>query len=189
MTVETPATPAAEPQAPVTPVVPPATPTPAPATPETPPAPKAEEKTFTQAELDAILKDRLDRDRKARETQAQKERDDAEQKRLQEQGEFQKIAENEKARADKAEAELQQVRFDALRAKVAVDHKLPPEWAARLIGEDEAALAEDAKALAKTLVPQTPVPGASPSPKPSGPVGAMTDDEARARHGRGLYSW
>lgn len=189
MTVETPATQATEPQTPAIPAPANGGITPVPATPETPPAPKAEEKTFTQAELDAILKDRLDRDRKAREAQSQKEKDDAEAERLRQQGEFQKIAENEKARADKAEAELKQERFNALRARVAADHKLPPEWATRLIGEDEAALAEDAKALAKTLVPQTPVPGASPSPKPSGPVGAMTDDEARARHSRGLYSW
>lgn len=189
MTVETPATPAAEPQAPVTPVVPPATPTPAPATPETPPAPKAEEKTFTQADIDRIVKERLDRAEKLSAEKLQKEQEAAEQKRLQEQGEFKTLAEKEKARADQLEAQLKQRDYDALRARVAADHKLPPEWATRLIGDDEAALAEDAKALAKTLVPQTPVPGASPSPKPSGPVGAMTDDEARARHSRGLYSW
>jgi len=183
MTVEVPATPATEPQAPAAPIVS------APATPATPPAPKADDKTFTQAELDTIVKDRLDRDRKARETQAQKDKDEAEAERLRQQGEFQKIAENEKARADKAEAELKQERFNAMKARIAADHKLPAEWAARLIGDDEAALVEDAKALAKTLAPSTPVPGATPSPKPAGPVGAMTDDEARARHGRGLYTW
>lgn len=190
MTVETPATPAAEPQAPVTPVVPPATPTPAPATPETPPAPKAEEKTFTQADIDRIVKERLDRAEKLSAEKLQKEQEAAEQKRLQEQGEFKTLAEKEKARADQLEAQLKQRDYDALRAKVAADHKLPPAMAARLIGDDEAALAADATELAKTLVPATPVPGAGPSPRPSAPAGTQADDDARLAHRRAtLSSW
>lgn len=185
MTVETPVTPVAqEPQAPVVPVTPVV-----PAPPETPPAPKADEPKFTQADIDRIVKDRLDRAEKASAEKLQKEQEAAEQKRLQEQGEFKTLAEKEKARADQLEATLKQRDFDALRLKVATDNNLPAAWAVRLVGDDEAALTADAKELAKTLVPATPVPGASPSPKSSGPAGALSDDEARRTHSRGLYSW
>lgn len=62
------------------------------------------EKTFTQAELDAIVKDRLERaQRKAQETEA-KARADAEAKALAEQGEFKTLAEQRAQRI----AELEQ---------------------------------------------------------------------------------
>lgn len=182
-----PQAPVAEPVAPVAPA-PPVAP-PVEQTPATPPAPTAEEPKFTQAQVDAILKDRLARADKAAAEKLQKEQEAAEAKRLAEQGEFKTIAEKEKARADALEATLKQRDYDSLRTKVAVANKLPAEMAVRLVGDDETALTDDAKRLVALLVPATPVPGASPSPKPSGPVGAMTDDEARARHSRGLYSW
>lgn len=185
MTVDVPTTPVAqEPQAPVIPAI-----VPVPAQPETPPAPKAEEKTFTQAELNAILKDRLDRERNAATEKANAEKKAAEEEQAKQQGEWQKLAEQRAADLEAMKAEIKRRDHDALRSKVAAANKLPAEWASRLLGDDEAALDADAKSLAKTLVPATPAPGAGPSPKPSGPVGAMTDDEARNRHSRGLYSW
>lgn len=192
MTEATQATPVA--QEPHAPVVPPAVPTPAPSAaprqsqPETPPAPKADEKTFTQADIDRIVKERLDRAEKANADKLQKEQEAAEQKRLQEQGQFKELADKEKARADQLEATLKQRDYDALRAKVAADNNLPAAWAVRLVGDDETALTADAKELAKTLVPAAPVPGASPSPKPAGPAGGAGDEAAQAAQRRSILS-
>ncbi len=180
----------------VPPAAPPATPAPAtppnpaPAPPVTPPDPKADEPKFTQADIDRIVKERLDRAEKASADKLQKEQDAAEQKRLQEQGQFKELADKERARADKAEADLKVERHNALKAKVAAENNLPPAWAARLVGEDEAALTLDAKELAKTVAPATPPPGNGPSPKPAGSAGGPSDDEARLAHRRAtLSSW
>jgi len=181
MTEVTPGTTVVEPVAPVVP-------NPAPETPVTPPEPKADEPKFTQAQLEAIVKERLDRERKASDEKRRKELEDAEAKKLAEQGEFKTIAEREKARADELEARLKQRDFDALRAKVAADNKLPAEWASRLLGGDEAALDADAKALAKTLIPSTPVPGASPSPRPAGLAGGPNDEAAQSAQRRSILS-
>lgn len=62
------------------------------------------EKTFTQAELEAIVKDRLDRAQRKAAEQADKARQDAEAKALAEQGEFKTLAEQRAARI----AELEQ---------------------------------------------------------------------------------
>lgn len=184
MTDATPETPVAqEPQAPV---VPPAVPAPAP--PVTPPAPKADEKTFTQAELNAIVKDRLDRERKAAQEKADADKKAAEEEQAKQQGEWQKLAEQRAADLEKLQAELTKRDYDALRARVAAENHLPAAWAVRLVGDDEAALTLDAKELAKTLVPAAPVPGASPSPKPAGPAGGAGDEAAQAAQRRSILS-
>ena len=69
-----------------------------------------EEPKFTQAQLDAILSDRLERERKKREEADKKAREEAERKRLEENNEF-------KSLADKYREELDALREDALKAK------------------------------------------------------------------------
>jgi len=71
-----------------------------------PPAP--EDKRFTQAELDAIVRDRLDRERKKRETDDAKAREQAEADRLREQHEYQKLAEQHAARIQALEPQAAQ---------------------------------------------------------------------------------
>lgn len=61
---------------------------------------------FTQAQLDAIVKDRLERERKKTADDAEKARKDAEAIRLKEQGEFQKLAEQRQTRITELEAEV-----------------------------------------------------------------------------------
>jgi uncharacterized protein DUF4355 len=100
------------------------------------------ERTFTQADLDRIVRERL--------AEARKRADkDAEDRKLAEQGEFQKLLEQEKARAADLEQQLKQRDHDALKARVAAKHKLPAELAERLRGETEEDLDKDAQALAK----------------------------------------
>lgn len=69
-----------------------------------------EGKTFTQADVDRIVKERLEREKKKREEAIQKERDEAERKRLEEQGEYKELAE-------KLQAQLDAYKEDALKAK------------------------------------------------------------------------
>lgn len=62
-----------------------------------------EDKRFSQAELEAIVKDRLERQRRATEAQSQKEREATEAKALEEQQQFQKLAEQRQKRIEELE--------------------------------------------------------------------------------------
>lgn len=62
------------------------------------------EKTFTQAELEQVVKDRLDRAQRKAQADADKARQDAEAKALAEQGEFKTLAEQRAARIAELEA-------------------------------------------------------------------------------------
>jgi hypothetical protein len=56
-----------------------------------------DDKRFTQAELDAVVKDRLERQKRASEAAQEKTRKEAEEKALKEQGEFKTLAESRQA--------------------------------------------------------------------------------------------
>lgn len=73
---------------------------------EAPPPANSGEKTFTQADLDRIIADRLAREEKKRTDAAEKARKDAEQKTLQEQGEYKTLAEQRAAELAAATAKL-----------------------------------------------------------------------------------
>ncbi len=88
---------------------------------------QAQERKFTQAELDRIVQERL-----------------AEEKRRGSRTTEQRIAD--------LEAQLAQSKLEALRATVANRHNLPPALAGRLRGSTETELEADAKELSK-LVP------------------------------------
>lgn len=184
-----PATPPADPAPPATP--PPATPpAPNPAPPVTPPDPKADEPRFTQADIDRIVKERLERAERTAQEKADAERKKLEEEQAKQQGEWQKLAEQRAADLEKLQNELKTERYNALRSKVATAHNLPADMATRLVGDDEAALNEDAKRLAELIAPKTPPPGNGPSPKPAGSAGGPSEDEARLAHRRAtLSSW
>lgn len=54
------------------------------------------------------------------------------------------------------EAAIASAQLDTARERVAAKYKLPPIWAARLRGDDEASLDADAKELSKTVVVKAP---------------------------------
>lgn len=102
------------------------------------------ERTFTQAELDAHIARRL------------KEADDRRKKQVEEEaakakGEWETVAKAKEAEIEALKAEVAKRDHEALMLRVAAKHKLPPELADRLRGEDEAALEADAKELAKLI--------------------------------------
>lgn len=96
--------------------------------------------------------------------------------------------EKAQARADAAEAELTTSRIEAIRASIALEKKLTPSQAKRLVGTTREELEADADDLLADLNNTTPVTPAAPSPDGQGnqgdPVGAVKqiqsqDDLAR----------
>lgn len=81
----------------------------APGAPAPAPAPNGgtDDKRFTQAELDAIVKDRLERERKKADETAAKTKADAEAAAAKEQGEWKKLAEQHEARVGELEPRVQ----------------------------------------------------------------------------------
>lgn len=65
-----------------------------------------EERTYTKADLENIIKDRLERQRRANETAAAKAAEEARLKALQENGEFKKLYEEQQAALDAAKQQL-----------------------------------------------------------------------------------
>lgn len=77
----------------------------------------AEPKTFTQEQLDAIIADRLARERKKQEDAAQKLRDEAEQKRLKDNEEYKELADKLQAQLDALNEDAQKAKKEALLVK------------------------------------------------------------------------
>jgi hypothetical protein len=113
-------------------------------------------KTFTQAEVDALIAQRLERARKSAEESANKARSEAERKAAEQQGEFQKLYEAEKAQREATEQRAKALELASLRRDVAEKMGVPSALAARLQGETLEELEADAKALMAAL----PKPGA-----------------------------
>lgn len=72
-----------------------------------------EEKQFTQADIDRIVKERLDRDRKKSEAKAEQEKAEAAKKLLEEQGEYKELLEATKAELEALKAEQEKRERDS----------------------------------------------------------------------------
>ncbi|MDA8186651.1 MAG: DUF4355 domain-containing protein [Dehalococcoidales bacterium] len=114
------------------------------------------EKTFTQAELDAIIAERLKRERErykdfdaykkaAEEYQKLREAQMSETEKLQA-----KLAEYERQIIEK-EREAAEARLESLRLKVLDEMGLPKAWAQRIFGTTEEEIRQDAEELKKLL--------------------------------------
>ena len=108
-------------------------------------------RTFTQADVDRMIADRLDRERKHSETKAQKAREEGERKAAEEQGQYQKLYEAERAKATAAEQRARELELASLRRDAAAKFALPAKLAERLKGETPEELEADAKAIAADL--------------------------------------
>jgi hypothetical protein len=117
---------------------------------------KPPDKTFTQAELDAIIADRLQREREktkdyadlkkaAEEYQKLKEAQMSEQEKLQA-----KLADFEKKLLEK-EREAAEAKTETLKLKILDEFGLPKSWAGRIFGTTEAEIRSDADELKKLL--------------------------------------
>lgn len=150
---------------------------------------QAEEKKFTQAELNAAIDARIRRERDAAEAKAKKDKEAAEAEALKEQNRFKELAEQHEARVKELEAEVAARDHAALKAKVAAKHKLPDAMAARLLGTTEDELEADAKELAKVVTESAPPQaGNGPAPRPAGAAGQVgVDDIIKQKRASGAY--
>lgn len=115
-----------------------------------------DDKRFTQAELDAIVKDRLDRERKASETKAQREREAAEADALKEQSKFKELADQrEKQLADLEPFKDKAERYEAaLKTHLDAERKSLPAHITALLDKLDVAeqlewIASNREAIAK----------------------------------------
>jgi hypothetical protein len=130
----------------VTPVTPPVEPT----TESSPVTP--DEKKFSQAELDKIIKERLERESTKRKDAEEKIKEQAERDALAKNQEWEKLAKKREDELLKAQATIKQHELNELRNKAAAKYQLPLEIAERLRGETLEELEKDAESL-KALIP------------------------------------
>lgn len=155
---------------------------------------QAPEKTFTQAELEAVIRERLDRQQRAIDAKTAKERGDAEAAQLAEQGKFKELAEAAQRERDELKAQLAARDHADLQRAVAAEHKLPADLASRLQGATKDELVADAKALAALIPPPTPTteaaprtPGTPTAPRPAGAQQGGKDAEYDRLKATGKY--
>lgn len=126
----------------------------------------SKDRTFTQAEIDAIVKQRL-AEQKARD---KKQADEA---KLAQDNEWKTLAEQRQQEILDLNAKVAKQEQDALRSRIGAKHKLPEKLIDRIRGETEADMEADAKDLAKTVkAPDAPETDAG---KGSQPPAAETD--------------
>lgn len=109
------------------------------------------ERTFTQADVDRIITERLAKERTKAESMATKAREEAERKAAEEQGKYQQLYEAAQKRIAEKDAELKAAQIASIKREVASRLNMPLALANRLQGEDEADIEADAKALLAAL--------------------------------------
>lgn len=140
-----------------------------------------DEPKFTQADVDRIIKERLDKAKAAADKQAENARAEAERKAAEEQGEFKKLYETEKANREKAEAEKARIERERLIDRIAATHALPAELRDRLRGESEEELNADAEQLARLVKAETRrTPPASEAQRNGGSDAVIPTEEVAA---------
>jgi hypothetical protein len=147
-----------------------------------------ESRTFTQADLDRIVTERLAKEKQRGEAAAQKARADAERKAAEEQGEWKKLADQYKAEAETERQRAHAATLAVQRRDIAARLNIPSILADRLVGETVEEMEADAKTLLAGL-PKTSVPTANAgngAKQPGAATGKSMDAFIRAASGRGL---
>ena len=145
-----------------------------------------EQRTFTQADLDRIVTERLAKEKQRSEALAAKAKADAERKAAEEQGEWKKLAEQYKSEAVAEQAARKAAEIAILRRDVAAKLNVPALLADRLRGETPEDIEADAKLLLAGLPKAGPPPGnAGSGAKQDGATsGKSMNDFIRAAAGR-----
>jgi hypothetical protein len=123
--------------------------------------------TFTQADVDRIVKERLQREQARSVEAAQKAAAAAEAKALAEQGDYKKLYEKAQADAAATAARIKAMELESLRSTIGRKLGLPETLHGRIQGEDEAAIEADANALLAAL-PQAQANGTRYVPQHGG---------------------
>lgn len=109
------------------------------------------ERTFTQADVDRIITERLAKERTKAESMATKAREEAERKAAEEQGKYQELYEAAQKRIADTEARLKAAEIASIKREVAARLNMPAALANRLQGDDETSIEADAKSLLAAL--------------------------------------
>jgi len=122
------------------------------------------EKLLTQAQVDAIISDRLKREREKREAEAEKERLEAERKRLEENNEFKGLAEQYKQELDKLKEDARKATKTSLLLKAGYNEEQVERYAKFVEGETE----DEMKAAVEQLKQDVPPKGTYVDPAGAG---------------------
>ncbi len=128
------------------------------------PAPTGADRTFTQADVDRIVQDRLAREKVRRDEEAEKARREAEAQAAAKNQEWEKLAKQRETELATAQQELAKRDLADLKRKIAKEAGLSEDLAGRLNGTTEDELKADAQALLTILPKPT-----EPKPKPASP--------------------
>jgi hypothetical protein len=122
----------------------------------------AEPKTFTQEQLDAIIADRLARERKKREDAEKALRDDEERKRLADNQQYKDLADKLQAQLDAIKGDALGAKKEALLAKAGYTQDQIEKYVKYVDGETDEQLSEAVEALKADIPPKPKF--ADPSP-------------------------
>ena len=139
------------------------------------------ERTFTKAEVEAMVRDRLASAQRKAEEAANKARTEAERKAAEEQGEYKKLADSLKAELEAERQARKALELAGLRRDTAARYSLPAALADRLRGETADELDADAQELLKSLPkPAAPNINAGDAPGQTAKLpGGMTEASIR----------
>ena len=144
---------------------------------DTQPVAAQAERTFTQADVDRIITERLTKEKAKAESMATKAREDAERKAAEEQGKFRELYEAAQQRIAETEARLKAAEIASIKREVAGKLNMPQALANRLQGET----LEDIESDAKDIMAALPKPAAPNINSGTGngatPTGATVDRE------------
>ena len=144
-----------------------------------------EERTFTQAELDKIIAERLEREKTKRKDAEAKAREEAERDTLAKNQEWEKLAKKHEAELLAAQHRLKELELNELRTKAAAKYQLPLEIAERLRGETLEELEKDAEGL-KALIPEAKSQGKLNATVPGGSGKPVTETREQKLQRLGL---
>jgi hypothetical protein len=139
------------------------------------------EKTFTQADLDRILGERLAKEKTRTADAAAKATAEAERRAAEEQGKFQELYQKTVAELEQERTAKRNLEAAALRREVAAKVNLPSALIDRLHGETPEELEADAKQLMAALPKPTAPNINAGAPAGTPPAGVMSEEERKLR--------
>jgi hypothetical protein len=142
-----------------------------------------EEPKFTQAEVDRIIKERLEREKRKREEALERERQEAERKRLEEQEQYKELCEKLKAELAEKEAKALEASKRALLAQAGYTEGQVNRYVKYITGNTE----EELKASLEELKADIPPKTAYVDPSVMNPPIHKPKQESGYDYGKSLY--
>jgi hypothetical protein len=137
-------------------------------------------KTYSEAEVQQMIKDRLEREKQSQDKRLEAEKKAAEEAKLKEQNEWKVLAEKHQAELEKTKAELAARDLAEKKRTIAAKYNIPDQLATRLVGSTDEEIEADAKALAETL-PKAEQKKASPGPTHPGEGNQIQESDFQAK--------